>query len=151
MAQFKTIIDEKHGTAMIIGSCTREAFSDTAFSWFNTGYDEYVPDANTVQQLNPLLAGLKITIAMGTWCSDSKEQVPGFFKLIDELKFDEKNVHIICVDRSKKGIADEAAGLSLEKIPTFIFYKSDKEIGRIIETPEKSLEAHLLSILKNSK
>jgi thiol-disulfide isomerase/thioredoxin len=151
MAQLKTVIDEKHGTPMLVGSCTRDAFSDTSYFWFNTGYDAYVPDSNAVQQLTPLLAELRVTIVMGSWCSDSKEHVPHFFKLIDELKFDEKNIHIICVDRNKKGLADEVSGLMIEKVPTFIFYKSDKEVGRIIETPEKSLEADLLSILINSK
>lgn len=148
MAQLKTVIDEKHGTPMLVGSCTREAFSDTSYAWFTTGYDAYVPDSNAVKQLAPLLSDLKITIVMGTWCDDSKEQVPHFFKLIDDLRFDENQIHIICVDRNKKGFADEVTELKIEKVPTFIFYKSDTEIGRIIETPEKSLESHLLSILK---
>lgn len=151
MAQLKTVVDEKHHTPMLVGSCTREAFTDTSYSWFNTGYDMYVPDSNAVNQLTPLLSELKITIVMGTWCDDGKEQVPHFFKLIDDLRFDEKNIRIICVDRNKKGLADEVSGLKIEKVPTFIFYKSDAEIGRIIETPEKSLESHLLSILKNLK
>ncbi len=151
MAQFKTVIDEKHATPILIGCCTRDAFMDTSYSWFNKEYDEYVPDTAFVQQLTPLLKDLSIKIVMGTWCSDSHEQVPRFFKLTDELNFNEKNIQIICVDRNKKGLADEVSGLSIEKVPTFIFYKSNTEIGRIIETPEKSLESHLLSILKNSK
>jgi hypothetical protein len=150
-AQSKTVIDEKHGKPMLIGVCTREAFLDTSYSWFNEGYDAYVPDSNVVKNIAPLLACVKITIVMGTWCDDSHEQVPRFFKLIDDLKYDERNVRIICVDRNKKGVADEVTGLHIEKVPTFIFYHANKEIGRIIETPDISLESHILSILKNSK
>ena len=151
MAQLKTIIDDKHGKPMLIGTCSREAFLDTTYAWFSEGYDAYVPDSSIVRQITPLLSDLRVTIVMGTWCSDSQEHVPHFFKLIDDLRYNESSVVLICVDREKKVFADEVSGLTIEKVPTFIFYRSGKEIGRIIETPQTSMESHLLSILKNSK
>ena len=44
---------------------------------------------------------------------------------------------------------DELHGYEIEYVPTFIFYREDKEIGRIIETPILSLEEDMLAILIN--
>ena len=35
----------------------------------------------------------------------------------------------------------------MEKVPTFIFYRHEKEIGRIIEHPEERLEEDINKIL----
>jgi hypothetical protein len=37
----------------------------------------------------------------------------------------------------------------IERVPTFIVYGDGREIGRIVETPEGSLEEHLVKILKS--
>jgi hypothetical protein len=41
------------------------------------------------------------------------------------------------------------ADLNIERVPTFIIMNEGIEIGRIIETPEETLEADLLKILQN--
>ena len=56
------------------------------------------------------------------------------------------------VNRDKKNPESDIEYLNIERVPTFIFYKtggdgSKKEIGRIIETPVRSLEEDLLDIL----
>lgn len=38
-------------------------------------------------------------------------------------------------------------GYTIKKIPTFIFYRNNKEIGRYIEYSKKSLEKDILNIL----
>lgn len=37
----------------------------------------------------------------------------------------------------------------IERVPTFIVYADGRELGRIVETPEGSLEEHLVKILKS--
>jgi len=36
---------------------------------------------------------------MGSWCGDSQEQVPKFYKIISLLNFDENKIQLIAVDR----------------------------------------------------
>jgi thiol-disulfide isomerase/thioredoxin len=86
---------------------------------------------------------------MGSWCGDSQEQVPKFYKIISLLNFDENKIQLIAVDRKKHAREYDALvqSLNIELIPTFIFYKNGKEIGRIIETPKETLEADILEIL----
>jgi thiol-disulfide isomerase/thioredoxin len=147
----QTIHDEDSGKPMLIGTCNRAAFSDTSFFWwFNSGYNLYKPDSVAVSGIKKDLKNIRTTIVMGTWCSDSREQVPHYFKVMDEAGYTEDSLNIICVDREKKDLSGEVDSLNIELVPTFISYRDDKEIGRIIETPEQTIEEDIYSMLKNS-
>ncbi|HOB27785.1 MAG TPA: thioredoxin family protein [Bacteroidales bacterium] len=112
-------------------------------------FDSYNPDTSIIKKIKPLLKDISITIVMGSWCGDSQEQVPKFYKIISLLNFDENKIQLIAVDRKKHAREYDALvqSLNIELIPTFIFYKNGKEIGRIIETPKETLEADILEIL----
>jgi thiol-disulfide isomerase/thioredoxin len=141
-------IDTVKNKKMLIGFCTREAFQDTAFKdWFDEQYKNYQPDYEVLDKLEGKLDNISITVVMGTWCSDSREQIPSFYKILDELNYDANNITLICVDRKKKGLSDEADGLNIELVPTIIFYRNNEEIGRIIETPAETLEKDMLEIV----
>lgn len=141
-------IDTVKNKKMLIGYCTREAFQDTAFKdWFDEQYTNYQPDYDVLDKLEGKLDDISITIVMGTWCSDSREQIPSFYKVLDELNYSSEKITLISVDRKKKGLSDEADNLNIELVPTIIFYRNGNEIGRIIETPQESLEKDMLEIL----
>lgn len=144
---FQKIIDEKSGKEMIVGKCNFNAFSDTNYSyWFENGVKNYSPDSLTIQKLIEIKDKPEITIVMGTWCSDSKREVPRFYKILKEINYDEKKINLICVDRKKEAPNYDLANLQIKFVPTFIFYKDGNEIGRIIETPTKKLEEDILEI-----
>ena len=144
----KISIDEKSGKPILIGLCNREAFVDTNFAWwFDSGYKFYRPDTNAITQIKEVGYDYTITIVMGTWCSDSRREVPRFYKLIDELNFPEEKIKLINVDRNRVGIDNNVDSLNIKLVPTFIIYSKDEEIGRIIETPKASLEKDLAKIL----
>lgn len=147
-----SIIDTIKNKKMLIGYCTRDAFQDTAFKdWFDEHYNSYQPDYETLDKLEGKLDEISITIVMGTWCSDSREQIPAFFRILDELNYPSDKVKLICVDRKKKGLSNEADDLNIELVPTIIFYKGNSETGRIIETPQESLEKDLLKIVESQE
>ena len=66
----------------------------------------------------------------------------------EDLNYPKEKLTLIGVSREKKGLSNEAEGLDIEFVPTFIFYKDGKEIGRIVETPAESLEKDLLKIVQ---
>ncbi|WP_293789068.1 thioredoxin family protein [uncultured Pedobacter sp.] len=147
----KKIHDEVHNKDILINACTREGI--TTFPEFKEMYDPlyeaYVPDAATMIELKKLVRNEKIKIVLGTWCGDSKANVPNFLKILDALHFKEKNVEIIAVDGNKKAENGLLNGLDIKMVPTFIvFDKKDKELGRIIEGPKTTLEGDLLEIYK---
>lgn len=147
----KKIHDQARNKDVLINVCTREGI--TTFPEFKEMYDPiyaaYVPDAATMIELKKLVKKEKIKIVFGTWCGDSKVNVPNFFKVLDNLQFKEKNVEIIAVDGAKKAENGIIDGLNIERVPTFIvFDKKGKELGRIVEHPKTTLEGDLLEIYK---
>jgi thiol-disulfide isomerase/thioredoxin len=148
--EMNTIVkDSSSGKPMLIGFVTRDAFKDTSFSWwFDSEFNNYEPDSATTKLLAGRVNDLTVTIVMGTWCSDSRREVPRFLKLLDVLNFNSSaGLKIICVDDNKKGKGDEVDGLNIELVPTFILSQKGKEIGRIIESPKLTLEKDLLGII----
>lgn len=134
--------------------------------WFSAGYENYKPDAATVSELKGLGNNISVTIFMGTWCGDSKEQVPHFYKILHEVGFEEKNVTLIMVDRNKTTPEKLETGLEISYVPTFIFYKTTrsggrraegkreektKELNRIVESPVETLEKDMLRILSGQQ
>jgi hypothetical protein len=137
----KLVVDENSGKQMLIGEITRDAFKDTSFSWwFNAEYDTYNIDKQVLDSISQKLNDVNITIVLGTWCSDSRREVPRFFKILDSLGYSSNKVKMIAVDRNKEDLDGEVDSLSIELVPTIIFYREGKEIGRVEETPRETLE-----------
>lgn len=143
------VYDEKSQTDILVGACTREGILGCAFAEdYNIEYPAYQPVDSIVKQLKNRIGGLKCVIVLGTWCGDSKEQVPRFFKIIDQTGASFNKLQLYCVDRQKEAPGMEIkTTYNIEKVPTFIFYRDDTEIGRIIETPKTTLEKDLLDII----
>lgn len=134
---------------MLLGLQDREALQQPPFnSWFDVNYEEYRPDAAMVEKLKPFTEDLEIKMFMGTWCGDSKREVPAFFKLLDALEFPADKVTLITMDTEKTTPDNLEEGLDVTNVPTIIFMKEGKELNRIVEYPIESLEEDMLSILK---
>ena len=130
------------------GQITRPPHSE----WFNKVYDEYKINPEALDQILKIpLDGLSIKIVLGTWCPDSRKQVPRFMKIADAWSFPEKMITFIGVDDAKMSPVGEYDQLGIERVPTFIFYKNNIEAGRIIENPLTSLEQDIVNILTEIK
>lgn len=148
------LIKDTRGRDMLLGEITKDGFTSNSFnSWFSPNYETYEPDAEIIKKLKRKLKKYSITIFMGTWCGDSKREVPKFMKLLDAADFPEEKLRIVGLDNKrsayKQGPNGEEKGLNIHRVPTFIVYnKRGKEIGRIVEHAVESLEADLLRICR---
>ena len=146
----KLITDERSGKPMLLGICDRTALLDSNFAWwYESEYNNYECSTSDLDSIKQKLDGLSLLIVMGTWCSDSRREVPRFLRILDELKFNNELLTINYVDRKKESPEGDISSLDIKYIPTFIFYKGGKEIGRIIETPKITLESDFKNILYN--
>lgn len=156
-AQVKTPINNhevinENGQPILLGHCSISAFQKDNFKdWYNANYNSFVIDTATVELIKPLLKKKRITIFMGTWCGDSKQQVPRMIKMLLAAGFDTSHLSIITVGNDaemyKKSPQGEEIGLNIRRVPTIIIYNKKKEIGRFIEFPVVSLEKDILRIL----
>jgi len=143
------VVNPKTKTKMLIGYCDKNGLEKDIYGvYFKSQYDIYKPANKYIDKLRPKLDDVEITIVLGTWCSDSQREVPRFYKVLNEAGYNDKRVKVIAVDKTKAAIVVDISNLNIEKVPTFIIYKDDVEIGRIIETPKKSLEKDLWKIVK---
>lgn len=146
----QTIIDRSDSSHMAYGYFDRHLFELPQFKdWFLAEYESYKPDKKVMKTLTRKLPdGLSIMIVMGTWCSDSRRELPRFYRIADMLNAKLDAIIGIAIDRAKATVHVNMGHLKIERVPTFIIYNEGKELGRIIETPHQSLEKDLLEILK---
>lgn len=148
----KLSVDEKSGKPMLLGIHSREALADTNFAWwFNSEYENYEPKTAELSEVKDDLLNSKIKIVLGTWCSDSRREVPRFLKILDSMNYDMNRLEMIFVDREKKSPEGGIDTLGIELVPTFIISRSGKELGRIVEAPVETLESDLNKILLDQK
>lgn len=146
-----TIITHENQQIMI-GKANKEDLQQEPFSsWFTSGYKEYNSDKETIQEIKNNITGISITIFMGTWCEDSQQRVPEFYKILDDIEFNKKHISLITMARDKTTPQLFEKGLNITNVPTFIFYKNGKEINRIVESPVNSLEKDFLDIISGKK
>ena len=150
------ISKDSRGNDMLLGKCTRAVLLQSPFAdWFKPNYDSYIVDSFTCNFIRPLLANKSITIFMGTWCGDSRREVPRVLKMLDCCDFPMNDLRLVMVGNSdslyKKSPQHEEAGKNIVRVPTIIVEQKNAEIGRIIESPITSLEKDLLAILRKEK
>jgi len=133
----------------LVGYVQKTDFEKNVFDeWFSQNYNDYQLDVEIVNQIKPLLKGVKIKAVMGTWCGDSRRETPVFYKLLDATDFNYKNLNMIAVDRTKSVPDQEDEELNIERVPTFIFFKNGIEINRFVEYPRETLEKDFLNVLQ---
>jgi thiol-disulfide isomerase/thioredoxin len=144
---------DANGNPMLLGNCQRDALQQAPFSsWFSSNYSAYVVDSFTCTFIKPLLANKTITMFMGTWCGDSKREVPRIIKMLDCCGFPAENLTMIMVsnlpEAYKQSPQHEEAGKNIIRVPTILIHENGKEVGRIVESPVASLEKDMLAILQ---
>jgi len=109
----------------LIGLCDRTVFADSSFSWwFEPEYEYYDFDQQVIDSLKQIVTDdIEIKLVLGTWCSDSKREVPHFMRILDEINFDTQRITMLSVGRDKLIEGFNISNLEIEFVPTFIFYK----------------------------
>ena len=84
----KKLEDQIKHKQIMLNECSREGLVE--FPEFKASYDanyeNYKVDSASVPQLTKLMKDKKIKVVLGTWCGDSKFQVPNFLKVTDAIK-----------------------------------------------------------------
>jgi Thioredoxin len=142
----------------MMGGCKEKQYLVGYYDWsrfqqecrWDTYLDaSYQPDSDWMDSLSTLKDRdpVRVQLFLGCYCGDSKKWVPRFYKLMPDLPV--SGVEIISVDTTKKDEKNLAAMAGVKKIPTFIFWDGDKELGRIVEKPKHGrIEKNVYQILK---
>ncbi|HOO99885.1 MAG TPA: thioredoxin family protein [Bacteroidales bacterium] len=138
----------QEASTWILGYFARSAMTTPPHSeWFDREYNRYELNSAVNKLTDISRDDISITVVMGSWCPDSRREVPRFLKILDFWSFPENRITFIGVDELKNSPLGEYPSLGIERVPTFIFFKNKIEAGRIIENPLTSLEQDMFDIL----
>jgi hypothetical protein len=120
---------------------------EPAYPWFQKGYAEFqVPKTSDLEKVRKNAKNTRFLVFLGTWCGDTHEQLPRFMKILNEAGVPPSSVRTFALGRDKNlpGWTDK---YRVERLPTFVVLSGDKEIGRIVESPKKSVLEDLAGLL----
>lgn len=154
---FNWVTDQEKGYTVPIGIGNYDELSKGEFyAEMQEYYQSYQTDSTILTKLKSLIDNsfndkvITATIFFGAWCGDSREHLPCFYKIIREAGIiPEDNITLVGCNRSKKSEIEIYDKLKIEFVPTLIFYIDGREAGRIIETPQSTIENDILNILSN--
>ena len=145
-------IDSETDATFLLGRIDKNGLTSTNYnSWFSENFENYQLDESVIEDISKTLKDYTITVFMGTWCGDSKQEVPRFYKILEACNFPIQQLTVIAVNRKpymyKQSPNHEESGLNIHRVPTIIFYKNRKEVNRIVEHPVETLEKDILKII----
>jgi thiol-disulfide isomerase/thioredoxin len=133
---------------ILVGATSFAPLREPPYSdWFDPSYESFTPDAAKIESLKPLLEDVEIVTFLGTWCEDSHREIPKFVKILEATNFPVQEIEVISMTRDKTTPQNYEEDLDITNIPTLIFYKDGKELGRIVEFAVEDLESDMLKIL----
>ncbi|MBI5021451.1 MAG: thioredoxin family protein [Ignavibacteriales bacterium] len=141
-------VSVKPNEHMEVGWTPRSVFQSPVYAaWFDTGYANYIPSVDKINQLKRMKDSVEFFVVYGTWCGDSKREMPRFFKIMDDVQFPSDKITLIAIDRTKQIPAGIAVENNITNVPTFLIKYRGMELGRIIESPKTSLENDIFEYL----
>ena len=141
--------DPKTGKPMLLGKITIEELQQEPFNeWYQMESDGYEVDTELTNAISDP-GQYTYEVFLGTWCGDSRREVPRMEKIFSKMGIDMSNVLIVTLDRDKVSPGGEQEGKDIRYVPTLIVSKDNQEIGRIVESPSSetaTLESDLFEI-----
>lgn len=120
--------------------------------WLATGTEVYEPNPTTTKQIATAIKAVdEIVVFYGSWCGDSRRELPKMIKTLTAAGYPLGNVRFVGVDKRsatyKKSPDGAADGKQIYRVPTFVFSRDGREFARMIEQPTISMEYDLLTLL----
>lgn len=137
------------GGGMLVGPVTEEQLYRAYPSWAGSA-SRYRFTPEVIDQLRKIDSKLEIVVFFGTWCGDSRSEVPKFLRVFDTAANGNFSLRMYGVDRSLRDGNGLSESLGVERVPTFIFFSGGKELGRIVEKPRKTIEEDFLAIVSGA-
>ena len=137
---------DNHSRKNILGDTTTDILFKQ-YPIFKSKYKSY--EVNTMYDLS-IIRDRDFVIMFGTWCHDSKREVPRMLRILDSAGVRTEQISLIGVDTNKEEPKGQEKTYNLRNTPTLILLKNGEEVGRIIERPNVSLEADLIGLTTRS-
>ncbi|RFM30513.1 thioredoxin family protein [Deminuibacter soli] len=103
------------------------------FNWFKQNMQLGMADAAAADAFRKKGSQFQVVIFGGTWCHDTQNLLPQFYRLADVSGYNANNITLIGVDRAKTTLDNLHSAFHITNVPTFIVMKDGTEVGRVVE------------------
>jgi thiol-disulfide isomerase/thioredoxin len=135
---------------VLVGPLSRQKVKELVTRWGDTDADGASWKA-AIGKLRAVAPGARVEVFLGTWCDDSRREIPRLMKVLDEMGGREPfEVAFVGVDRDKRQPAAQVETRQVQDLPTIVVTRSGQEVGRIVAHPARTLETDLLRLLDGS-
>lgn len=131
---------------IIEGWVTGDSLLAALPSWERV-YRTFQPDSLSVQVLKHWNLDQEVLVFFGSWCGDSRREVPRFLRAAEEADNPHLRIRFYGLDRSKRDEAGLAERHRISRVPTFVILEDGKELGRIVERSRHGVERDWVGIL----
>ncbi len=133
----------------LVGLLTRAEIEAALPDWVVAQVEARPDSEQAVAMAAAGSAASRVTVYLGTWCSDSRRELSRFWRAIDEAGGEAAfELAYVGVSRDKEQPAERLEGLGLEYVPTFVVEIEGAETGRIVEESPHGIEHDLAALLR---
>jgi len=134
---------------MLLGKITAHQLTANFEAFDNTNSKTPLSE-DSITALTEVKGIYTIKAFLGTWCHDSEREIPILLDIIKAAGNPNLQLELIALNMDKQDPDDLAKLYQIKNTPTIVIEANGKELGRIVERPENSLEDNLLAIIESS-
>ena len=121
-------------TVVLKGVLSRSVLEkEKTFTWMTENRKYGSADAGAVKVFSQKKDLFTVLIFVGTWCHDTQNILPVFYRLVDKSGFPDNRITLVGVDRQKTAPHNWHTTWNITMVPTFIILQNGKEMGRVVE------------------
>ncbi|HMT35994.1 MAG TPA: hypothetical protein PKC41_09055 [Chitinophagaceae bacterium] len=121
---------------------------ESTCSWFEEGAEAYIPNRAAIETLNSVWKNYRFVLFIGTWCEDTRNLLPKFYKTLLDANISPYAIEMYGVNRAKHTLQDEHKYYNIERVPTIIIMHQKREVGRIVESVTTTIEEEMAMIME---
>lgn len=136
-------------TVVMKGALNRSILEkEPAFTWMTENRKYGSADPGAVKVFSEKKEQFTLLIFIGTWCHDSQNLLPVFYRLADKSGYPDNRIQVVALDRDKTAPNRWHENWKITNVPTFIVLQNGKEVGRVIEYGSSgNIEKELAAII----
>ena len=133
----------------LVGPLTRDEIEAALPDWIGAQVEASPDVEQALRMASAGSADSRVTVYLGTWCSDSRRELARFWRAVDEaggeVTFD---LAYVGIRRDKERRDPGLEDVGLVRVPTFVVEVAGAEAGRVVEESPNGIEHDLLALLR---
>lgn len=119
-----------------------------AYPRYATVYRRYTPYYRAVESIGKTEGTVEVLAFYGTWCKDSRREVPRLLKLADVLADEPVDFYVDLIPVNRQHLRlDGGQPVSVVRTPTLVVYLNGRPIGRIEEKAKPEIAVEVARML----